>query len=380
MLFGWRKRNEGFEWREYVRTTILVRRADRQKRLDDARLAALANVRDVKDQAVNAGRAKIDAAAAAGQQAGQAVANAALLGAAKAADGVKVAAGAAAAAARAIPKPEAPTLLKRAASDAAMYAADLPRRWRLLKPYLLPVAGGAAAIFVFGAALSPQNSGLITGAPADTGAASSGITTGSVSGGDIVLSGRATAEGGDLLRINGKVVKLAGIEAPEPAQACLKESGRRWDCAPAARAALRKLVRGKMVSCELGEGISGAPLTAHCRAAGNDIAAALVQQGSVFAAEGGPYLADEDTAKSLKRGVWQGTAERPSVWRNKVWEEAKKSAPDGCPIKGLMRKNGPIYAMPWSKGYEERDLRNSKGDRWFCSEDEALAAGFKPLS
>ena len=61
-MFGWRKRSEGFEWKEYVRTTVLVRRADRQRRMDDARLAALAQVKDVKDRGVEAGKEKISAA------------------------------------------------------------------------------------------------------------------------------------------------------------------------------------------------------------------------------------------------------------------------------------------------------------------------------
>ena len=39
-MFGWRRRSEGFEWREYVRTTVLVRRADRQRRIEDVRVAA----------------------------------------------------------------------------------------------------------------------------------------------------------------------------------------------------------------------------------------------------------------------------------------------------------------------------------------------------
>ncbi len=158
-MFGWRKRNEGFEWREYVRTTILVRRADRQKRLDDARLAALAKVKEAKDRGVNAGIAKAEAvrdgAAAAGQRAGHAVAQAAVAGALRAANGAKAAAGAVAQAAGAIPRPAAPTMLKRSAADAVMYAADMPRRWRLLKSYILPTAGACAAVFVFGSALTP---------------------------------------------------------------------------------------------------------------------------------------------------------------------------------------------------------------------------------
>ncbi len=37
-MFGWRRRSEGFEWKEYVRTTVLVRRATANAGLEDARL------------------------------------------------------------------------------------------------------------------------------------------------------------------------------------------------------------------------------------------------------------------------------------------------------------------------------------------------------
>jgi hypothetical protein len=60
-MFGWRRKNEGFGWQEYVRTTILVRRADRQKRLDDARLAALSKVKDTADRGIEAGKEQVHA-------------------------------------------------------------------------------------------------------------------------------------------------------------------------------------------------------------------------------------------------------------------------------------------------------------------------------
>ncbi len=56
-MFGWRRRSEGFEWREYVRTTVLVRRADRQRRIEDARLAAVEKVKNAADAGAEAGRA-----------------------------------------------------------------------------------------------------------------------------------------------------------------------------------------------------------------------------------------------------------------------------------------------------------------------------------
>ena len=40
-MFGWRRRKDGFEWREYVRTTILVRRKNRRDRVAHAGKAAV---------------------------------------------------------------------------------------------------------------------------------------------------------------------------------------------------------------------------------------------------------------------------------------------------------------------------------------------------
>src|SRR5262245_18505034 len=39
-MFTWRKKPDGFEWHEYIRTTILVRRKARRQKVVDARLAA----------------------------------------------------------------------------------------------------------------------------------------------------------------------------------------------------------------------------------------------------------------------------------------------------------------------------------------------------
>lgn len=45
-MFGWRKKRDGFEWHDYVRTTILVRRAKRRQKVDDARAAAVDGLKD----------------------------------------------------------------------------------------------------------------------------------------------------------------------------------------------------------------------------------------------------------------------------------------------------------------------------------------------
>ena len=50
----------------------------------------------------------------------------------------------------------------------------------------------------------------------------------------------------------------------------------------------------------------------------------------------------------------------------------------GCLIKGNISKNGRIYHVRGSKWYDETIIDESKGERWFCSEDEARVAGWRP--
>lgn len=48
----------------------------------------------------------------------------------------------------------------------------------------------------------------------------------------------------------------------------------------------------------------------------------------------------------------------------------------GCAIKGALTTTGPVYLLPDSAAYEEITLDPSAGDRWFCTAEEAEAAGF----
>ena len=56
---------------------------------------------------------------------------------------------------------------------------------------------------------------------------------------------------------------------------------------------------------------------------------------------------------------------------------APQSAPGGCAIKGNISGNGRIYHLPGSRSYEKTRIDTAKGERWFCSEGEARAAGWR---
>jgi endonuclease YncB( thermonuclease family) len=195
-------------------------------------------------------------------------------------------------------------------------------------------------------------------------------------GGSKELVGRATVVAGDVLKVDSNTVRLSGIEAPERTQLCGKDAGK-WRCAEAAQTALAKVVSGRPVRCRLsGTDKAGRPL-AHCSIDSVDINAELVRQGYVFAEGGSRYGRQEAEARDAKAGMWIAAALRPAEVRAKAWEEAKRQAPDGCPIKGQVKGPERVYVLPGAPAYDRLRVQTARGDRWFCSEQDATAAGFK---
>lgn len=194
------------------------------------------------------------------------------------------------------------------------------------------------------------------------------------------LAGRAKAITGDMLRIGARVVRLEGVEAPVPGQVCKTSNGRTWLCGRTARQVLAKLLAKGRVTCRLGAGADGA-VPGTCYLGDMDIAGQLVRDGAVFARQGffATYARHEQEAEDAKAGLWAGTADRPSDYRDQKWQEATEAAPEGCPIKGNVRRGRKVYVVPWARGYERFRVVRSRGERWFCSEDEARSAGFSPI-
>lgn len=55
--------------------------------------------------------------------------------------------------------------------------------------------------------------------------------------------------------------------------------------------------------------------------------------------------------------------------------------PSGCQIKGNIGKNGRrLYHVPGSRSYDQVKINEKSGERYFCSEQEAVAAGWTRAS
>ncbi|HJZ44794.1 MAG TPA: thermonuclease family protein [Hyphomicrobiaceae bacterium] len=195
------------------------------------------------------------------------------------------------------------------------------------------------------------------------------------------LTGLAQVIDGDTIAINDTRVRLEGIDAPEAGQTCKRKWFGSWPCGAAATDALLAMLQGKSVSCEpRGLDKYGRTL-AVCFIDGRDINAAMVRQGFAwaFVKYSTSYVAEEAEARAQSLGIWQGPSMPAWEYRAQRWTAASPQAPQGCAIKGNVTRNGRIYHMPWSPWYAQIRIEPDKGKRWFCTEAEALAAGWRPV-
>lgn len=407
-MFGWRKKRDGFEWRSYVRTTILVKRKQRQDKLEEAKQAALDGIveagragKAVGKSGVEAAKRGLDAAAREAQVAGakigekvaegakgagqkigkgaEAAGRAARQGAAQAGSGVlkfgRIAggklgkasgagldtlAGGLTGVGRAMsPRVSLPLVIAALAAalgavsriaylgfDAVAITASVIAA-ALMALAVLPVIAGRAALnapFVT-RRYTGGNDGSSEQQGPDGASDFSGLAKGLaavVVGGIVVgagfliapylsgagqsvalpilpatadtIEGKAKALTGDVMQVGGEKVVLRGIEAPGVRQSCTDRRGRKWRCGRSALTALRKITGYETVVCTVSGTDAEGRKIADCMVGDQNIAAALVRKGAVFAANGffRAYGSEEDEARAAKRGIWQGTAERPS--------------------------------------------------------------------
>jgi endonuclease YncB( thermonuclease family) len=204
---------------------------------------------------------------------------------------------------------------------------------------------------------------------------------------------------GDQITIGSSRIRLGGIDAPSVDQLCLNTNGERWTCGVAARDELIKHVENKPWTCHINRVDRRGRSVARCEVDGEDIQKWMVKSGWALAYVrfSHDYDADEKAARDAKAGMWQGAFIAPWDWRvrNKktvILGAAKPPAnahaillasasgpvapsPE-CTIKGNVNGAGEcIYHTPKSRWYAQIKMQVSKGTRWFCSVEDAEAAG-----
>ncbi len=197
------------------------------------------------------------------------------------------------------------------------------------------------------------------------------------------FSGPVRVIDGDTLDVGERRVRLHGIDAPELGQICTNPDGARWDCGTWVAQQVRARIGGRRARCEAVEKDRYGRTVARCAVAGQDIGRMLVREGLALAYRkySMAYDLDEKGAVVAGRGLHGTLMARPEDHRQSVREEsaARQPAPKpGCAIKGnISSKGARIYHMPGQEHYDRTVIRPDQGERWFCSETEARAAGWR---
>jgi len=137
-----------------------------------------------------------------------------------------------------------------------------------------------------------------------------------------ILAGQATVIDGDSISIGGWRVRPEGIDAPEWEQTCAGANGTAWPCGKTAARELGALIRGASLTCRPTGFDQYDRVLAECSLPdGTNVNAWLVRQGwAVAFGRSRLYASAEAEAKAAKHGVWVGTFERPSQWRERQSE------------------------------------------------------------
>ncbi len=215
------------------------------------------------------------------------------------------------------------------------------------------------------------------------------------------ISGAAMVSDGDTVTIRGARIRLHGIDAPETDQVCLSGTGKTYACGIAARDALIRLIEGRSLNCTGNEVDVYERRLMTCFVGKTNINAAMASDGwaLAFRRYSNIYVDQEHEARRRQSGLWSGAFIAPWDWRNRdqqteilgaltvpldaqkklIPQPFKSASPNtGCQIKGNISSKGVrIYHMPGQKHYDKTRISEGKGERWFCTEREAQASGWR---
>lgn len=215
------------------------------------------------------------------------------------------------------------------------------------------------------------------------------------------ITGAARISDGDTITVKGTKIRLNGIDAPETDQVCIDTAEKTYACGIAARDALVRLVHDRMVTCTGSETDRYDRRIMTCFVGEMDINAAMVAGGwaLAFRRYSDIYVGEEQIARTKQAGLWSGAFIAPRDWRHRgpqteilgalsvpiiaqqhlLPQPVASAIPTtGCQIKGNISRNGNrIYHVTGQKAYDKTKITEGKGERWFCTEDEAQAAGWR---
>ena len=127
-----------------------------------------------------------------------------------------------------------------------------------------------------------------------------------------VVTGPAELVDGDSLMVGGVEIRLAGIDAPEFKQTCVRQ-GKEFRCGRTARGHLAGLIGARLVTCRIIGTDRFDRALGECRVGQTGINEQMVSDGWAVAYR--RYHEAERRARVARRGLWAGSFQLPAKWR-----------------------------------------------------------------
>lgn len=207
------------------------------------------------------------------------------------------------------------------------------------------------------------------------------------------IAGRASVIDGDTVDIRGTRIRFYGIDAPESRQNCRDQVGSQYACGRRAAFALSDKIGRQNLSCEVLDRDRYGRSVATCTLGSIDVNEWMVSSGWALAYRqySTAYAGAEAQAEATKAGIWDGEFTPPWQWRRSQDDDGTGSTPaadnssstgssrqSGCVIKGNISSRGErIFHVSGQQYYSRTVIDVADGERWFCSEAEAIAAGWR---
>lgn len=217
----------------------------------------------------------------------------------------------------------------------------------------------------------------------------------------------AVVHDGNTIQLGNVTYRLNGVDAPELDQNCIDDHADPWSCGTAARDQLEKLIGSRPVHCD-DHGPDKKFRKRHrgvCTVTGEttSLNQEMIAKGFALDLEPsgkGRFRKDQASAKDGRLGLWKGCFVSPQEFRHGKKDGAllgrscradkdreiravlfpqHPAMPPGCSIKARFairaRLTGHvgIYHLQGCPSYPA----TTRPDRWFCSEDDAQAEGFR---
>jgi len=172
-------------------------------------------------------------------------------------------------------------------------------------------------------------------------------------------------DGDTIMLRNGELVRLIGIDAPERGEKCFLE----------AKNYLERFVAGRTVLLErdVENRDRYGRLLRYVLVDGVNVNVEMVRQGFAKAYHiGANRKYERIIVQAEKTALRKGL----QCWLDGI--PPKKGDGTLCLIKGNISKEGEkIYHLPSCPDYNNTKIEEEKGEKWFCTEEEAIKAGWR---